>query len=455
MKLFDDTIIGISTALSKGAISIIRLSGDDAIKIVNKVFKGIDLSKVEPNTINYGHIVDFDSCQIIDEVLVSIFKAPKSYTKEDVVEINCHGGLFVTNKIYEQLVLLGARPSEPGEFTKRAFLSGRIDLTKAEAVMDVINAENSAALKIANSALNGKISTFVDKKRQELLDIIATISVNIDYPEYDDVEQLTNEDILPKLKTIKLELEDVLNNAKSAKLLKNGINTVIVGKPNVGKSSLLNTLIGENKAIVTNIPGTTRDIVEASINLGQVTLNLIDTAGIRITEDVVEKIGVEKSKEQINKADIILCVLDGSEPINEQDKEILNEIKNKCHLTIINKIDLEQKINLREVDDNVLFISTKNNNTIKELENKILETLNLNNLFNKDITYISNARQLEKINFAIKALDEALTTIENEATIDFVDIDIRKAWLYLGEIVGQTSTDNLLDELFSKFCLGK
>lgn len=455
MKLFDDTIIGISTALSKGAISIIRLSGDDAIKIVNKVFKGIDLSKVEPNTINYGHIVDFDSCQIIDEVLVSIFKAPKSYTKEDVVEINCHGGLFVTNKIYEQLVLLGARPSEPGEFTKRAFLSGRIDLTKAEAVMDVINAENSAALKIANSALNGKIITFVDQKRQELLDIIATISVNIDYPEYDDVEQLTNEDILPKLKTIKLELEDVLNNAKSAKLLKNGINTVIVGKPNVGKSSLLNTLIGENKAIVTNIPGTTRDIVEASINLGQVTLNLIDTAGIRITEDVVEKIGVEKSKEQINKADIILCVLDGSEPINEQDKEILNEIKNKCHLTIINKIDLEQKINLGEVDDNVLFISTKNNNTIKELENKILETLNLNNLFNKDITYISNARQLEKINFAIKALDEALTTIENEATIDFVDIDIRKAWLYLGEIVGQTSTDNLLDELFSKFCLGK
>lgn len=455
MKLFDDTIIGISTALSKGAISIIRLSGDDAIKIVNKVFKGIDLSKVEPNTINYGHIVDFDSCQIIDEVLVSIFKAPKSYTKEDVVEINCHGGLFVTNKIYEQLVLLGARPSEPGEFTKRAFLSGRIDLTKAEAVMDVINAENSAALKIANSALNGKISTFVDQKRQELLDIIATISVNIDYPEYVDVEQLTNEDILPKLKTIKLELEDVLNNAKSAKLLKNGINTVIVGKPNVGKSSLLNTLIGENKAIVTNIPGTTRDIVEASINLGQVTLNLIDTAGIRITEDVVEKIGVEKSKEQINKADIILCVLDGSEPINEQDKEILNEIKNKCHLTIINKIDLEQKINLGEVDDNVLFISTKNNNTIKELENKILETLNLNNLFNKDITYISNARQLEKINSAIKALDEALTTIENEATIDFVDIDIRKAWLYLGEIVGQTSTDNLLDELFSKFCLGK
>lgn len=455
MKLFDDTIIGISTALSKGAISIIRLSGDDAIKIVNKVFKGIDLSKVEPNTINYGHIVDFDSCQIIDEVLVSIFKAPKSYTKEDVVEINCHGGLFVTNKIYEQLVLLGTRPSEPGEFTKRAFLSGRIDLTKAEAVMDVINAENNAALKIANSALNGKISTFVDQKRQELLDIIATISVNIDYPEYDDVEQLTNEDILPKLKTIKLELEDVLNNAKSAKLLKNGINTVIVGKPNVGKSSLLNTLIGENKAIVTNIPGTTRDIVEASINLGQVTLNLIDTAGIRITEDVVEKIGVEKSKEQINKADIILCVLDGSEPINEQDKEILNEIKNKCHLTIINKIDLEQKINLGEVDDNVLFISTKNNNTIKELENKILETLNLNNLFNKDITYISNARQLEKINFAIKALDEALTTIENEATIDFVDIDIRKAWLYLGEIVGQTSTDNLLDELFSKFCLGK
>lgn len=455
MKLFDDTIIGISTALSKGAISIIRLSGDDAIKIVNKVFKGIDLSKVEPNTINYGHIVDFDSCQIIDEVLVSIFKAPKSYTKEDVVEINCHGGLFVTNKIYEQLVLLGARPSEPGEFTKRAFLSGRIDLTKAEAVMDVINAENSAALKIANSALNGKISTFVDQKRQELLDIIATISVNIDYPEYDDVEQLTNEDILPKLKTIKLELEDVLNNAKSAKLLKNGINTVIVGKPNVGKSSLLNTLIGENKAIVTNIPGTTRDIVEASINLGQVTLNLIDTAGIRITEDVVEKIGVEKSIKAIDEADLIIVVLNNNEDLSEEDKEILEKTKDKQRIIVINKTDLDKKIKLPSTIENTVETNTNTPDGIKPLVEKIKEMFNLEKLQTKDYTYLSNSRQISLATKAYQSLLSAEVGLNNDLPIDMVEIDLKDCFDLLGEIIGVTYSDEIIDNLFEHFCVGK
>lgn len=454
MKLFTDTIVGISTAQSQGAISIIRLSGDDSIEIVNKIFKGKNLTKVLSHTINYGHIIDPNTNQMIDEVLVSVFLSPKTYTTENVVEINCHGGLFVTNQIYELLLTKGARAAEPGEFTKRAFLSGRIDLTKAEAVMDVIDAENKAALKIATCALDGKISGFVNKKREELLNIIATISVNIDYPEYDDVEQLTNNDILPKLLNVRNDLNKALNDAMSAKLIKNGINTAIVGRPNVGKSSLLNALIKENKAIVTNIPGTTRDVVEANIQLKNVTLNLIDTAGIRETEDIVEKIGVEKSIDAISKADLILFVLDGSNNYTQEDIDIYESIKNKPHLVVINKSDLEQKINLNCFEEYV-YISTKDNNSIEKLEDIIINKLNLDNITNKDITYISNARQIEKLQKAVDALNDAINTIQIGCEIDFVDVDIRKSWLYLGEIIGETSTDSLLDELFSKFCLGK
>ena len=453
MKLFEDTIVGIATAQSKGAISIIRVSGDQAVQIVNQVFKGRDLTKVKSHTIHYGHIVDNKTKQTIDEVLVSVFLAPKSYTTENVVEINCHGGLFVTNQVFELLLTIGARAAEAGEFTKRAFLAGRIDLTKAEAVMDVITAENKNALKIATSALNGKISNFVLNKRQELLDIIATISVNIDYPEYEDVVELTNKDILPKVKKLRSELNTTLQNAKSAKLLKNGINTVIVGRPNVGKSSLLNAIINENKAIVTDVPGTTRDIVEATIQLENVTLNLIDTAGIRDTKDVVEQIGVKKSKEVLDTADIILFVLDGSMTYQKEDEEIFNLIKNKCHLVIVNKSDLEQKLVLQQ--EEAIIISTKDQTSIQKLESHIVKKLCLNNISNKDITYMSNARQIEKLHSAIVSLDEALDVIKSGYQIDFVDIYLRKAWLYLGEIVGQTSTDSLLDELFSKFCLGK
>ena len=449
-----DTIAAISTALGAGAISIVRVSGDDAIEIVNKVFKGKNLTKVNSHTINYGHIIDPSTKQIIDEVLVSVFLAPKTYTTENVVEINCHGGLFVTNQIYELLTTFGARPAEAGEFTKRAFLSGRIDLTKAEAVMDVIDAENKAALKIASSALIGKISGFVNEKRQELLDIIATISVNIDYPEYDDVEELTNKDILPRLTKVYKELINTLENAKSAKLLKNGIQTAIVGRPNVGKSSLLNAILKENKAIVTNIPGTTRDIVESSVQLKNVTLNLIDTAGIRQTSDIVEKIGVERSMDAINKADLILFVLDGSNKISDEDLEIYNNVKDKVHLVVINKSDLEQKIDLNMFNE-YISISTIDEQSVEKLEDRIIDKLNLHNISNKDITYISNARQIEKLQKAINALDDAFGIINSGCEIDFVDIEIRKAWLFLGEIIGETSTDSLLDELFSKFCLGK
>ena len=449
----DDIIIGISTALSEGAISIIRLSGEGCIELVNKCFKGKNLTKVLSHTINYGFIID-ENKEIIDEVLVSVFKAPKTYTTEDVVEINCHGGLFVTNKIYELLVVLGARPSEAGEFTKRAFLNGRIDLTKAEAVMDMISAENSSALKIASRGLLGFIKRTVDDLRTRLLDVVATISVNIDYPEYDDVQMLTTNEIKPSIESIYKDVNNLLEKSKSAKYLKNGVDTAIVGRPNVGKSSLLNALLEEQKAIVTNIPGTTRDLVEAKINLGSVTLNLIDTAGIRETIDVVEQIGVSKSLDVIEKAELILLVLDGSEELTDEDLELLDKVKDKKHLIIVNKDDLGLKIDLTKLN-NPIVISTTNEQSIDELKNCILSLIKVENIQNKDITYISNARQIEKLKLAELELEEAIKEIEENAFIDFVDIHLRAAWMYLGEIIGETSSESLLDELFSKFCLGK
>lgn len=450
---FDDVIIGISTALAEGAISIIRLSGKGCIEIVNKVFKGKNLTKVNSHTINYGFVVD-NNKEVIDEVLVSVFKAPKTYTTEDVVEINCHGGLFVTNKIYELLIVNGARPANPGEFTKRAFLNGRIDLTKAEAVMDVISAENNAALSIASKGLLGFIKRTVDDLRQRLIDVISVISVNIDYPEYDDVQILTTNQIKPAIESIYSDVYNLLEKSKSAKYLKNGVDTAIVGRPNVGKSSLLNALLEEQKAIVTNIPGTTRDLVEAKINLGSVTLNLIDTAGIRETEDIVEQIGVSKSLDIIDKAELVLLVIDGSEYLTQEDKELIEKIKDKKHLIIINKDDLGIKIDLNQFEHPII-ISTNDDNKIDNLKEEIIKLIKVENIQNKDITYISNARQIEKLNLAKVELTEALDEINENAFIDFVDIHLRAAWLYLGEIIGETSTESLLDELFSKFCLGK
>lgn len=449
----DDIIVGISTAFAEGAISIVRLSGAGSIELVNKIFKGKDLTKVASHTINYGHIIDSNN-NVIDEVLVSVFKAPKTYTKEDVVEINCHGGMFVTNQIYELLVLNNARPANPGEFTKRAFLNGRIDLTKAEAVMDIIEAENLSASQMATSALMGSTKEKVDDLRKRLMDIISIISVNIDYPEYDDVEELTNNQILPKVKDIYTDIINILEHSKSAKYLKNGVETAIIGKPNVGKSSLLNALLEEQKAIVTAIPGTTRDTIEAKINLGSVTLNLIDTAGIRNTEDVVEKIGVEKSYEVISKAELVLLVLDGSRELDDSDKELLKLVNNKKHLIIVNKSDLNQIIDLKELN-NPIIISTSNIKDIEKLKAEITRIIGIYDLKNKDVTYISNARQIEKFSKAKDEILESLNEINNNLSIDFIDIHLRAAWLYLGEIIGETSTESLIDELFSRFCLGK
>lgn len=449
----DDIIVGISTGFQEGAISIIRLSGVGSIELVEKCFKGKKLSKVNTHTINYGYIIDEDN-NVLDEVLVSVFKAPKTYTKEDVVEINCHGGLFVTNKIYELLISLGARPSEAGEFTKRAFLNGRIDLTKAEAVMDMISAENNAALVIASKGLQGIIKRTVDDLRQRLLDVIAVISVNIDYPEYDDVEMLTTSQIKPGIELILSDVINLLDKSKSAKFLKNGVDTAIVGKPNVGKSSLLNALLEENKAIVTSIPGTTRDTIEAKFNIGNITLNLIDTAGIRDTDDIVEKIGVDKSLDTIDKAELILFVVDGSKELDQADIALYEKVKDKKHLVIINKDDLGIVLDVNQFENKVI-ISTNDIYKVEEVKKSILKLIEVEKITNKDITYLSNARQIEKLNLAKNELLEAMKEIEENAFIDFVDIHLRAAWMYLGEIIGETSSESLLDELFSKFCLGK
>lgn len=453
-NLFSDTIVGISTALTNNAVSIIRVSGDEAVTIVNKIFQGKNLNKVKSHTVSYGHIIDIETKEIIDEVLVSVFLNPRSYTKEDVVEINCHGGIFVTNQVLDQVVLAGARLAEAGEFTKRAFLNGRIDLTKAEAVMDMISSDSKKSLSLANSGLRGDIKKMIDELRSKILDIISIINVNIDYPEYDDVEQLTSEVIKPRIIDLKNTLKNILDKSKDATIIKNGINTVIVGKPNVGKSSILNLLLSENKAIVTNIPGTTRDIVEGKVTMKGITLNLIDTAGIRETEDIVEKIGVEKSISKIEEADLILFVFDGSKPIEEEDLTLLKMLENKKYLKVVNKNDLEIKLEEEYLKDSIL-INTVNENSIATIEETILKFLDLEDISQNLSGVITNTRQIGKIKESYSDILEALNNIEDGAFIDFVEIPLKSAWTHLGEITGSVSNDNLLDELFSKFCLGK
>ena len=451
-KLFDDTIVGISTAMGKGAISIIRLSGPQAIEIVNKVFKGRNLTKVKSHTIHYGHI--YNKEELLDEVLVSVFKAPKTYTAEDVVEINCHGGSFVTNQVLKLLLEHNARLAEAGEFTKRAFLNGRIDLTKAESVMDVIDAESKNALKLANKGLRGDIADLITKKQQELLDIVAVIAVNIDYPEYDDVEEMTNTKVLPKINKLINDLEDILKKSNTAEKIKHGIDTVIVGQPNVGKSSLLNALLREDKAIVTSIAGTTRDVIEGKLNLENITLNLSDTAGIRETSDEVEKIGVDRSKAWLEKSELVLFLIDGSKEIDEEDLRLYEVVKNYEHLVIVNKQDLEQKANLLNFD-NPIYISTKSQDDINKLEKAIIDKVLMDDINLDNLTYVSNARQIDRLKHAIENLKNAIKAIDEGVYIDFIDIYLQDAWNSLGEILGNIKDGSLLDELFSKFCLGK
>ena len=450
----NDTIAAISTTLGVGAISIIRVSGNDAIKIVNKIFKGKNLEKVETHTINYGHIVDKD--EIIDEVLVSVMKSPKTFTTEDVVEINCHGGISTTNKVLELVLNNGARLAEPGEFTKRAFLNGRIDLTQAESIMDLINSKNESKRKVAIKGLNGYVSNIIRNLRQEILELLASIEVNIDYPEYEDAIVMTNGIVKPKITEIKEKLTKIINESENGKILTSGIKTIIIGKPNVGKSSILNRLLDEEKAIVTDIEGTTRDTVEGSITINGVSLNIIDTAGIRETEDIVEKIGVEKSLSLINEADLIIIVLNNNEELSEEDKKILTACKDKKVIVVINKSDLERKINLDDIKyQNIVYTNTIDLNGINSLKEKIVELFNLNELEQQDYTYLSNVRQISLAKEAYQILEEVDNGIKNEVPVDMIEIDIKRAWEKLGEIIGETYTEELIDQLFSQFCLGK
>ena len=450
----NDTIAAISTTLGVGAISIIRVSGNDAIKIVNKIFKGKNLEKVETHTINYGHIVDKD--EIIDEVLVSVMKSPKTFTTEDVVEINCHGGISTTNKVLELVLNNGARLAEPGEFTKRAFLNGRIDLTQAESVMDLINSKNESKRKVAIKGLNGYVSNIIRNLRQEILELLASIEVNIDYPEYEDAIVMTNDIVKPKITEIKEKLTKIINESENGKILTSGIKTIIIGKPNVGKSSILNRLLDEEKAIVTDIEGTTRDTVEGSITINGVSLNIIDTAGIRETEDIVEKIGVEKSLSLINEADLIVIVLNNNEELTEEDKKILTACKDKKVIVVINKSDLERKINLDDIKyQNIVYTNTIDLNGINSLKEKIVELFKLNELEQQDYTYLSNVRQISLAKDAYQILEEVDNGIKNEVPVDMIEIDIKRAWEKLGEIIGETYTEELIDQLFSQFCLGK
>lgn len=445
-----DTIAAISTSLGVGAISIIRVSGEEAIEIVNKAFKGKDLTKVNSHTINYGHIIDNN--EIIDEVLVTVMRAPKTFTKEDIVEINCHGGIAATNKVLTTILTNGARLAEAGEFTKRAFLNGRIDLVEADGIMNLIEAKTDKSRELSINQISGKVSNLIKNLREELVSIIANIEVNIDYPEYEDIEVLTNESILPSINNFKNKLINIIKESENGKIIKEGINVGIIGSPNVGKSSLLNALLDEEKAIVTDIAGTTRDIVEGSISLDGIPLNIIDTAGIRETDNIVEKIGVDKSYDIINKVDLIIFMLNNNKEMTSYEEELLNLIRDKKYIIVINKIDLPTKINIKE---DTIKISVKENIGIDELKNKIKDLFNLGAIETGNMNYLSNSRSIALLNKALEKINDSLTNIHNNSPIDMVEMDLRNAWEILGEIIGETYTDELIDELFSRFCLGK
>lgn len=451
----EDTIVAISTARGIGAISIIRLSGQNALDIVSKIFKGKDLKTVASHTINHGYIIDKNG-SIIDEVLVSVMRASKTYTMEDIVEINTHGGIASTNKVLELCLINGARLAQPGEFTKRAFLNGRIDLTEAEAIEDVINSSTDKSLRLSMNQLTGSLKNLITEIRKDIMSLVANIEVNIDYPEYEDAEDITLQKLKEKLLPIKTKLEELLKNSNDAKIIKDGINICMIGRPNVGKSSLLNAFLEEDKAIVTDIAGTTRDIVEGETIINGIKINFLDTAGIRKTANVVEKIGVDKSKKIINTADLIILVLNNNEKLTVDDFELLELVKDKNYIIFINKNDLPSKIDL-EISkyNNIVYGNTLTTTGIKELKEMITTLFNLEKISTNDATYITNARHKALIEIALNYLNSSLENIANGYSVDMLEIDIRACWDTLGEIIGATYKDELLDELFSNFCLGK
>ncbi|HDP1957658.1 TPA: tRNA uridine-5-carboxymethylaminomethyl(34) synthesis GTPase MnmE [Staphylococcus aureus] len=456
-----DTITSISTPMGEGAIGIVRLSGPQAVEIADKLYKGKHLlNDVPSHTINYGHIIDPESKEVVEEVMVSVLRAPKTFTREDIIEINCHGGILTINRVLELTMTYGAKMAEPGEFTKRAFLNGRIDLSQAEAVMDFIRSKTDRASKVAMNQIEGRLSDLIKKQRQSILEILAQVEVNIDYPEYDDVEDATTEFLLEQSKEIKQEINRLLDTGAQGKIMREGLSTVIVGKPNVGKSSMLNNLIQDNKAIVTEVAGTTRDVLEEYVNVRGVPLRLVDTAGIRETEDIVEKIGVERSRKALSQADLILFVLNNNEALTQEDYTLYEVVKNEDVIVIVNKMDLEQNIDINEVKDMIgdtplIQTSMLKQEGIDELEIQIRDLFFGGEVQNQDMTYVSNSRHISLLKQARQTIQDAIDAAESGVPMDMVQIDLTRTWEILGEIIGETASDELIDQLFSQFCLGK
>ncbi|WOQ73555.1 tRNA uridine-5-carboxymethylaminomethyl(34) synthesis GTPase MnmE [Bacillus altitudinis] len=458
-----DTIAAISTPMGEGAIAIIRLSGPDAVQIADRMYKGPKEKKlvsVDSHTIHYGHIVDSSTEQVIEEVMVSVLRAPKTFTREDVIEINCHGGIVTVNKVLQLALKEGARLAEPGEFTKRAFLNGRIDLSQAEAVMDLIRAKTDRAMNVAMTQMEGRLSGLIKRLRSEILETLAHVEVNIDYPEYDDVEEMTHRVLVEKATSVKKEIESLLTTSQQGKILREGLSTVIIGRPNVGKSSLLNSLVQETKAIVTDIPGTTRDVIEEYVNVRGVPLRLVDTAGIRETEDIVERIGVERSRQVLKEADLILLVLNYSEELSEEDIKLFEAVSGMDIIVIVNKTDLEPKLDVEKVkelakDRPVVTTSLLQEKGIDELEMAIQSLFFTGSIESGDLTYVSNTRHIALLQEAKQSIEDALEGIEMDVPIDIVQIDLTRCWEQLGEIIGDAVHESLIDQLFSQFCLGK
>ena len=449
--------------MGEGAIAIVRLSGDDAWKIADRIFQSPaakPLVEQPSHTIHYGHLHDPATEELVEEVMVSIMKAPKTFTREDIVEINCHGGITSVNRVLQLVLSEGARLAEPGEFTKRAFLNGRIDLSQAEAVMDLIRAKTDKAMNVALNQMEGKLSQLIGELRQALLETLAQVEVNIDYPEYDDVEEVTIPLMIEKGEWVRDEIDELLRTSSQGKILREGLSTVIVGRPNVGKSSLLNSLVQENKAIVTDVAGTTRDIIEEYVNVRGVPLRFIDTAGIRETEDIVERIGVERSRKVLKEADLILLMVNSSEELTIEDERLFEAVAGMDMLVIVNKTDLPAKIDLERVyevagRDRVITTSILQEQGITELEEAIAGLFFEGSLESNDLTYVSNARHIALLKQARTTIDESVQAAKVGVPIDMIQIDVTRTWEILGEIIGDTVQDSLIKELFSKFCLGK
>lgn len=456
-----DTITSISTPMGEGAIGIVRLSGPEAVEIGDKLYKGKKkLKDVPSHTINYGHIIDPETHEVVEEVMISVLRAPKTFTREDIIEINCHGGILTINRILELTMTHGARMAEPGEYTKRAFLNGRIDLSQAEAVMDFIRSKTDRASKVAMNQIEGRLSDLIKQQRQSILEILAQVEVNIDYPEYDDVEDATTEFLLAQSKKIKNEIDQLLETGTQGKIMREGLSTVIVGKPNVGKSSMLNNLIQDNKAIVTEVAGTTRDVLEEYVNVRGVPLRLVDTAGIRDTEDIVEKIGVERSRKALSEADLILFVLNNNEPLTEEDRTLYEVIKNEDAIVIVNKTDLERQLDIEEVktmigDTPLIQTSMLKQEGIDQLEIQIRDLFFAGDVQNQDMTYVSNSRHISLLKQARNSIQDAIDAAEAGVPMDMVQIDLTRTWEILGEIIGESASEELINQLFSQFCLGK